>query len=335
MSKQKKPSGRPSPKEEANKFDKIFKENIEPLIPVFLRVIIGLKGYRMENPPKIKLQVTLEKEPDFIRIIFPKGGLASYIFHLELETSDGKNFNARMLFYLAIIFMTFRMNVEQHVIYLLEGKPKNITGKIKFMGFTYHYQVHCITDYSYRNFIGSEDPEVILLSVLADHGGKSGQEILRMILHRLVELRGNSEGILKFIKQLRVLSMLRKLRDETDHQIKEMNFTIPKEIIEADYLFKKGEERGMERGMEKGMEKSMILNVRNLTQKGYGANAISDLLSIPLGFVRKTRKQLEKEPQVKQRLANAENARDIAESLGISVLLVEVIRDEMDAKGGN
>ncbi|MEK7256687.1 MAG: hypothetical protein AAB316_18175, partial [Bacteroidota bacterium] len=85
---------------EASRFDKIIKENLEKVLPR-LMALSGIQYDRKENLPMIKLQSTIEREPDFGCLIFngeyPKGA----VFHSELETSVKAlpKYDGRMLFY--------------------------------------------------------------------------------------------------------------------------------------------------------------------------------------------------------------------------------------------
>ena len=55
---------------EGNKYDKILKENLENLIPAMLRAVIHVGPVRLENLPQVKLQSTIEREPDFVKKMY-------------------------------------------------------------------------------------------------------------------------------------------------------------------------------------------------------------------------------------------------------------------------
>ncbi len=82
MKKQKRPS-----KIEANKFDKIFKENLDDLLPVILRRILGLKVDNLEYLPISKVQTTIEREPDFLCKVFNEKYRQGAVIHIEFESS--------------------------------------------------------------------------------------------------------------------------------------------------------------------------------------------------------------------------------------------------------
>ncbi|MCB0598060.1 MAG: hypothetical protein KDD28_28540, partial [Phaeodactylibacter sp.] len=72
------------PKKEANKYDKIIKENLEALFLPFLEQLLGIRILSAERLP-VRLQTTLEREPDFVRKIVNEEGKES-ILHLEFES---------------------------------------------------------------------------------------------------------------------------------------------------------------------------------------------------------------------------------------------------------
>jgi len=75
------------PKKEANKYDKIIKENLEALFLPFLEQLLEIRVVSAERLPE-KLQTTLEREADFVcKILKKEGGKA--LLHIEFE-SDAK-----------------------------------------------------------------------------------------------------------------------------------------------------------------------------------------------------------------------------------------------------
>ncbi len=77
-----------------NDYDKIFKENIAasflPLSEKYLNIRIA-RTEELED----KLQTTIEKEPDFIRIVESDTG-EKFILHLEFQTVDEDGMIYRM-----------------------------------------------------------------------------------------------------------------------------------------------------------------------------------------------------------------------------------------------
>ena len=68
-------------------------------------------------------------------------------------------------------------------------------------GLKLNYPVYCLSEISYREFIHSEVPEEVVISILGDPEELSGDELVRLILARLVHLRGDTGALRKFINQ--------------------------------------------------------------------------------------------------------------------------------------
>jgi len=108
-----------------------------------------LKFYKLQNLAAIKHQATLEKEPDFLRIIYnddyPKGA----IVQLEFETSDDAEMLERMLLYLGMEYKRSKKPVLQYVLYLGAGKSK-MNAALGFGQLKYGFTVLNIEDFSYK-----------------------------------------------------------------------------------------------------------------------------------------------------------------------------------------
>ncbi len=200
-----------SNKEEGNQYDKIIKENILSLIPALLKKVLGLKKFTMEDLPIIKLQTTLEREPDFLKLIYDVNFPEGRIMQLEFESSNETYMNMRMLEYCSIIYRKFRKPVEQHLIFL-GNKPSTMKTTIKFLDLSYAFKIHNLSEISYKIFINSDQPEEVLLSILANRDDLQSEKIIQLILKRLIQLKGDTLATQKFIRQLEIISKLRVAR---------------------------------------------------------------------------------------------------------------------------
>ncbi|NJN35601.1 MAG: hypothetical protein HC817_16405 [Saprospiraceae bacterium] len=77
---------------------------------------------------------------------------------------------------------------------------------------------------------------------------------MRLILRQLKAVCENTSELSKYIKQLVVLSRLRKIEDLTIKITEDMPITYD---IETDYLYKKGIKKGIEEGIEKEGKKRL------------------------------------------------------------------------------
>ena len=118
-------------KKEGNKYDKIIRENLMSLLPAIFNKVLGMKDYRIENLPKVKFQTTLEREPDFLKIVYDKKFPQGRILHVEFQGGNEQYMAARMLEYSAILYRKFRMPIEQHLIFMGSGKS-TMNDKIEY-----------------------------------------------------------------------------------------------------------------------------------------------------------------------------------------------------------
>ena len=285
----------------------------------------------MENLPEVKIQTTKEVEPDFLKLIYNQKYPDGCVVQIEFEAKDEKKTDAKMLQYVAMNHLKYGLPVDLHLIYLLRGRPRNIKGEVRFGGLVFRYPVYCTDEISYREFIYSDVPEEVILAVLADPEDQKPAGIVRMILERLYQLRGNTREFYKFINQLKIMSMLRNLRKETQKQFKEMiiNEDIARQI-EEDEMFQMGTKQGLEQGLEKGKLKQAIVGIVNMAAKGFDLKTISEVLEVEPKFVASVLEQYKKKKEIivllKKRGADMDG---IAKKMKVRPTLVEVIKEDL------
>ncbi len=322
----------PESKKEGNKYDKIVQENLKELVPAIIRNVLGYKKCRLKALPKIKLQTTLEKEPDFLMIIYDDRSPNGRILHIEFEGQDEKIMDWRMAEYLGIIGKIHQMEIEQRLIYIGMGTPVNIKGSINHTQTTYCYDVHVLEAIDYKEFLSAEMPEAVIFAILANPKGVSPVEIIRLILERLRFLVGDSIAIRKFIKQLIMLSKKRNLRSETINQAKKM---IGYQDYEDDILYIQGKDVGVEQGIEQGIEQGQkikdIIAIRNMSKKKFDAATIAEVQEVSLEFVNTITRQLKKEAEIISLLKKKDaDVEKIAKQKKVDPLLVKVIQEHLD-----
>lgn len=328
---------RETDKTEANYIDKIIKENCGNLIPFILRKIFRLQFDRLEKLERLKMQVTLEKEPDFLLKIFNKEYPDGAILHLEFETSDNLRMNARMLFYFGFLYRRLNKPILQLVLYLGRGKAK-MQNNIRLKNLSYLFGVISIEDFSYRDFIDSDIPEEVILGLLADREDLSYETVLELILGRLTFIRKDAYAVRKFTNQLIMLSRLRNLQKITVDKVQDMGIQFD---INQDFLFLKGIEKGVKRGVEQGIEKGLqrglikkdILSVLHLTRKKMSVADIADLALVEVKFVKKIQKQALLKDKVLAELKKKDaTTESVAKKLKVHPILVEVFAEERAKK---
>lgn len=185
--------------------------------------------------------------------------------------------------------MIYQLPIHHVVVYLGERRP-NIPTRLKpeevFAGFE-------LIDFGrldYGQLLSSQVPEVVVLAILANFKNKPPEEAIRSILERLQQVAKGDLSLQKYIRQLNVLSGLRKLHEQTVKTIEAMPITYD---IRTDFLYKKGKEEGREEGIEKGFELKERIVVTRSWEKGLAPEEIAELADIPLERVKAVIQELE------------------------------------------
>ena len=100
----------------SNDYDKILKENIASLLLPLTEKYLGIR-INDSQELKDKLQTTIEKEPDFLRIVRTHTD-EEFVLHLEFQTRDEEGMVYRMQEYYGLLRRKHGLPVKQFVIYL-------------------------------------------------------------------------------------------------------------------------------------------------------------------------------------------------------------------------
>ena len=195
-------------KKEGNIYDKIVKENIESIMPALMNSVLGFKVSE-STVIKEKLQQTKEKEADVLRIITDPSG-KKFILHLEFQVDDYKKMVYRMIDYWGLLKSKYSFPVRQFVIFIGDKEPTMKT-VLSEDGNYFQFQLVNITQFDYLRFLNSINPEEIILAVLGDFGNQKPINVLTQIIQRLQETKTDQTTLQKHLRQLRILSKLRKL----------------------------------------------------------------------------------------------------------------------------
>jgi predicted transposase YdaD len=265
----------------SNDYDKILKENIASVFLPLAAKYLGIRIVRSEEL-KDKLQTTIEKETDFIRIVETDGG-EHFILHLEFQSVDEEGMVYRMQEYYGLLRRKYGLPVKQFVIYLGQKASKMQTqlapGEV-FTGFT----LQSLRDYDYRSLLASDVPEEIILAVLSNFRGKKPAEVLKGILGKLKEISGEEITLRKYLRQLAVLARLRNLTQETQKQVTDMGILYD---VTKDYLYQQGKEQGQQetkRQMIEDLIKLQTISLENIAQ----------VARVPVEYVQQIAEELKK-----------------------------------------
>lgn len=266
----------------ANHYDRIFKENIEPLQLPLLAKLLGLR------PPKLvpidaKLQVTQEAEMDSIRRVAHDDPALDYGLQTEFHIAD-ESLGPRNLLHYALFHSITGLHLRQIVIYGGMAAPKHITKNVLEMtGLRLQFEVIVLKDIPKEVFIHSDVPEEVVLALLCDYGQDRPEAVVRQILLNLKKILGRSDKIKKYQKQLVVLSRLRKIELLTKIEVEAMTIHYD---IETDGLYLEGLEKGIEKGIKKGIEKGIEQEKIDFTLKlwdlqEFSLQKMSNLVGLP------------------------------------------------------
>ena len=228
------------PKKPGNDYDKIFKENLEPLILPLIRRRYGLDIKDKRRLPD-KIQTTTERETDFLFEISDSAGKKS-LLHIEFQSRNDKNMVFRNQEYHGIISRKYKLPIRHYVFYIGRRKPNmmsQLPEDMQFKGF----EILDFNTLSYRDFLDSKTGSEIILAILADFQGHAPEAVIRLILQQLRVVVRHPASLKKYVEQLNILSRLRNLSEQTIKIAASMPITID---IEKDYLYRIGLDRGIE-----------------------------------------------------------------------------------------
>jgi predicted transposase YdaD len=270
-------------KREGNIYDKIVKENIDSIIPALMNSVLGFQVVESVVIEE-KLQQTKEKEADVLRIITDPSG-RKFILHLEFQVDDYSKMVYRMIDYWGLLKSKYNLNIRQFVIFIGNKQPKMKT-VLSEDGNYFQFQLINITQFDYLRFLNSINPEEIILAVLGDFGNEKPLNVLNQIILRLEETKTDQTTFQKHLRQLRILTKLRKLDLKFDDMINNMAKYID---VENDFFFIKGKKEGQDNARE--IEQTKF--VKNLLQKlDLTLNQIADIAGVTLEFVKSVEKQI-------------------------------------------
>jgi hypothetical protein len=134
-------------RKQANQYDKIFKENIEAVIPSLMQNVLGITAVFLEELPD-DIQHTKERKPDVLKRVTDTNG-DTFVLQIEFQVVDEPEMVYRMLEYKAMLLRKYKIDVEQFVIYIGKGSPK-MTTQFKSKGIDFEYQLRSIKAVDYQ-----------------------------------------------------------------------------------------------------------------------------------------------------------------------------------------
>ncbi|GAB4025047.1 RpnC/YadD family protein [Spirosoma gilvum] len=258
---------------QVSQYDKIFKENIEAVIPSIIKNILGITAFSSEELPD-DIQHTKERKPDVLKKITDSQGNV-YVLQIEFQVADEPKMIYRMAEYYVMLERKYEIPIEQYVIYLGAAKPVMPTQLVR-KRMTFEYPLISFSELDYHIFLQSDRPEEIVLGVLGDFKGDTPEIAIGHIIQRIEETVIGDFPLMKYFRQLRVLAQLRNLGDHLKDIAMDSIAKFVSVEKDAAYMV----------GFDKGEEQAQIRFVKNLLAKStFTIEQIADIADVSVEFV--------------------------------------------------
>ncbi len=266
---------------QTNQYDKIFRENLEAVLPILIEKVLGIKAVYSEEIPD-DIQKTKERRPDVLKIITDERG-KRFILHIEIQAADDPEMDARMFEYRGLLFRIYRLPIKQYVIYLGEADTK-MSNIIEDENLYFAYNLISFKNIDYRFFTESDKPEVIVFAILANQDLKGNEKVVNEIVNKIKITTKGELDQRKFIEQLRIIVGLRNFGEILETMLSNLSIHFDET---RDHFYKKGVEKGESQGIEKGIElerekqkKEMVRKILELHRKGYSIQFLADAFNM-------------------------------------------------------
>ncbi len=264
-------------------YDKIFKENIEEIILPLAKKVLNIDPEGLEEIPN-DLQHTIERKPDFLKKVIHKNSKKDYILHIEFQVVDEPEMVYRMLEYYALLLRDYKIELKQYVFYIGKGKAK-MPIEINHKKLQFAFEVINMQEIDYHQFVNSSKAEEVILAILADFGKDKPQTVIDAILEKILIVTEPNLKREKTVRQLEILSKLRKLQKQIIKSLETMALTYD---IKNDLRYKEGKLEGKEEGIE------TTIAIINLLNTNFSKKQIAEKLKISLDIVEKIANSLKK-----------------------------------------
>lgn len=200
------------------------------------------------------------------------------IIHIEFQTKTDKNMIFRMLRYFSEIKFRYpKSEVYQYVIYI--GKYNtSMKYELKEHNINFSYELIDMKKIDCKEFLESDNPEAVVVSILCDFKGEDERKVIRQIIERLLKITKNENEFRKCFSILEELSANRDLQDVLQEEEMALQYLTWEDLPSYRIGMKKGKEAGMQQGLEKakeevilnmikvGMSDDMILKIVNISE---------------------------------------------------------------------
>lgn len=137
-------------KKQSSQYDKIFKENIEAVIPSIMQNLLDITAVSLEELPD-DVQHTKERKPDVLKKVIDNQGNI-FILQIEFQVANDGDMVHRMLDYKGMLIRKYQLPTYQYVIFLGKGKAKMVA-ELQNIDLKFKYNLLAINSVDYKIFL--------------------------------------------------------------------------------------------------------------------------------------------------------------------------------------
>jgi hypothetical protein len=273
---------KPPPKQHQD-YDNVLKKTFSRVYQSIIHKLLGLDIKDMVKIPT-SFSRTKEKRSDFaVKVSLPNQ--PPHIVHVEFQTDNDKNMDKRELGYYCDYYWEYNLEIIQYVIYLGTGEPTMPT-EIKHKNVSFRYNMIAMNQVDVELFLNSDNPHEVILAILCKYTRKEAPKIIAQILEKLMQKVSNERDLHEHVTDLEILSGLRNLQPQTKKEVDKMPIIYD---LRKDIRFKEGAE-----------DKARTSTIQLLKNGLLPVATIAEVVDMPLHFVLKIQKELEKNPVSKR-----------------------------------
>ena len=270
-------------KKEANQFDKVIKENLDAVLPMLMKRIVGLEIKTMQEI-RFDIQRTKERISDSLSLVTDINN-ETFILHNEFQVKDDPDMVYRMNEYYGMILRKYKLEIRQYVFYLSDDMPKMMT-EINHKRLKFSFDLIPMNSISYKVFLESANPAENILAILGNNDGETQNKVIDDIVSHIILQVPTELEQRKFLQQLLIISRLRKLQQITENIMENISYYIN---VEEDVFYRKGEAVGEAIGEAK---KSRKIVQSLLLESNFSVEKIAHLADVSIDFVLEIKKEL-------------------------------------------
>jgi len=270
-------------KAQGNRYDKVFRENMESSLPGLLKYLLNIHWVSRERLPE-NIQFTKEREADMLCKVEDENG-HRFLLHIEYQVENSRDMVFRMAEYSIMMLRKYRLPVIQHVLYLGADKATMPT-TINEEHHKFRYNLLDIKEVDYRIFLKLTRPEEKLWAILGNFDKEQPDIALRKIVEEVYAAADDELSRGRYAKQLSILAQLRNYKSNIDQIMGDIaqHFSFEKDWY-SQYIHK--------RAMEEGLNQGKVFFVRNLLKEtDFTDDRIAALAGVSLAMVRDIRHQI-------------------------------------------